>query len=106
MTDAGFYAASWRDRSRRMFVFKSAQIAFIPIIIGAAFLSARSSLVLLAIPLWLVVYLASAVWLNRFKCPRCGKLYYWRLERKGYLERQRKWRDCRHCGLHQDAEPA
>jgi hypothetical protein len=106
MTDVGLYAAAWHDRSRRMLLLKLAQIAFIPIIIACAFLSTRRpNIALFVVPVWFVAYLIAGVWLNRFRCPRCGQLYYWRLERKGYMERQRKWRDCRHCGLHQDAEP-
>ena len=43
----------------------------------------------------------AAVWVNRFRCPRCGKPYYWRL----HQTRLKNWRDCRHCGLAQGAIP-
>lgn len=49
--------------------------------------------------------MAAGVWLNRFRCPRCGKLYYWRWELKGYTVREKRWSDCRYCGLHQDELP-
>jgi hypothetical protein len=111
--EAARYAAAWRDRRRRMVVFKTIQILFFPMIVGAAFISLeypsayQKSMpqALLAFPAWFVVYIAAGLWLNQFRCPRCGKLYYWRLEWKGSLERQRKWRDCHHCGLPQDAVP-
>ena len=105
------YRAAWRDRRRRMRVFKTIQIAFFPIIAGLAdaallfpsrALPRQALLVLLA---WLIAYLAAGVWLNRFRCPRCGNLYYWRWQLKGALERQARWRDCHYCGLSQDAEP-
>jgi hypothetical protein len=106
MTDLGLYAAAWRDRRRRMIIFKCVQIAFFPAVLLAAILPRRYASSFLAVfVVWFLLYLATGVWLNRFRCPRCGKLYYWRLERKGYMDRQRQWRDCRYCGLHQDAEP-
>jgi hypothetical protein len=38
---------------------------------------------------WILGYVIAGIWLNRFRCPRCGKLYYWRLEWKGALEGRR-----------------
>jgi predicted RNA-binding Zn-ribbon protein involved in translation (DUF1610 family) len=92
MIAAESYAAARRDQRRRMLVFKTIQIAFFPIILSAAFLSLSRSL--------------PRQWLNRFRCPRCGNLYYWRLQWQGYMDRQKKWRDCRHCGLAQDRNRA
>jgi hypothetical protein len=91
-------------------VFKTIQFAGIPILLGAVYGSStyggRSRLLpLLAIPAWFVAYMVAGIWLNRFVCPCCGKLYYWRWKLKGALERQKNWRDCHHCGLHQDALP-
>lgn len=106
------YAEAWQDRRRRMVIFKATQIAGIAVIIGAAYLASVHSRKLnllhplLAVPAWFIAYFAAGVWLNRFRCPRCGKFYYWRLEWEGSMERQKKWRDCRHCGLPQDATPA
>jgi hypothetical protein len=34
-----------------------------------------------------------------------GRVYYWKWGLKGSIERARKWRNCRHCGLTQDAQP-
>jgi hypothetical protein len=95
-----------------MRVFKTTQIAGLPIMFGAVYLASIDPNVshlprpLLALPVWFIAYIAVGIWLNRFRCPRCGKLYYWRVELKGYIERQTKWRDCRHCGLPQDTGPA
>jgi hypothetical protein len=78
--DAARYAAAWQDRGRRMVVFKTTQISFVPILFRIAYLSSThpgASKLLLAIPVWFVGYMAAGVWLNRFRCPRCGKLYYW-----------------------------
>jgi YD repeat-containing protein len=107
--DAARYAAAWQDRRRRMLVFKTLQFAFFVIVIGFAYLSSIHSRVqinpLLALLAWYAVYTVAGVWLNRFRCPRCGKLYYWRLQWKGSLERQKNWRNCHYCGLAQDAGP-
>jgi hypothetical protein len=107
--DAARYAAAWQDRSRRMLVFKAAQFAFFVMVIGFAYLSSIHSRVeinpLLPLSAWYAVYTVAGVWLNRFRCPRCDKLYYWRLQWKGSLERQKNWRDCHYCGLAQDAGP-
>jgi len=109
MTDSPLYAIAWRDAARRMIAFRSVQLVFFPIILAFAFLATKSasaadSAAKFVIPGWLALYGATGVWLNRFRCPRCGKLFYWRLERRGYLERAKKWRSCRHCGLEQGAD--
>ncbi len=113
MNDAAHYAAAWRDRKRRMLVFKATQFAGLPIILGAVYLSSSYPGLphllpkqgLLVIPAWSLAYIAAGIWLNRFPCPRCGQLFYWRLEIKGYLQRQKNWRNCRHCGLQEDTLP-
>src|ERR1700693_5691390 len=103
------YAAAWQDRRRRMIVFKTIQISSIPVWIGIFYLSSThpsaSSHLLLGMPIWFVAYMVTGVWLNRFRCPRCGKFYFWIWQWKGATERQKKWRDCHHCGLTQDAKP-
>lgn len=108
------YAAAWKDRRLRMAVFRTVQLSGLPVIFVAAYLFNiyRSKVYLVVTPAWFLGFVAVGVWLNRFRCPRCGKLYYWRLERKPFAERlkahaeeQKRWRDCRHCGLQQDAEP-
>ena len=104
MTDEFRYAAAWRDHSRRMAVFRTIQLLLFPMILGAAFISSKypcayqisMSQALVAMSTWFLAYMAAGIWLNRFRCPRCGKRYYWRVEWKGAAERQKKWRDCRH----------
>ena len=111
--DADRYAAAWQDRRRRMLVFRTAIYAFYVVIIGGMNLSstptkaatAVSRHYMLLFPVWFVTYVAAGVWLNRFRCPRCGNLYYWRLQWKGSLERRKNWRNCHYCGLAQDAGP-
>ena len=106
-----YYAKAWRDRRRRMVVFKTVQISFFPMILLLWYLSSirpESDRVrrVLAVPTWFIAYVAAGVWLNRFRCPRCGKLYYWRVQLKGYMQRQTRSRDCRYCGLQQDQCPS
>jgi YD repeat-containing protein len=106
--DVARYAAAWQDRRRRMLVFRTVQFSFV-VVIGFAYLSwiHFNTLIgpLFILLTWHVIYIASAVWLNSFRCPRCGEFYYWRLQWKDSLERQNNWRSCRHCGLAQDAGP-
>jgi hypothetical protein len=120
--DVQRYAAAWRDRRRRMFVFRLAPI----LLLGGPIISFRFTEGLLPPPsdrtaargiwivavflLWLGAYAAVGVWLNRFRCPRCGGWYYWKWtwppSWKDHQEQARRWQDCRHCGLHQDEVPA
>ena len=103
------YAEAWRDRRRRMVVFKTVQISFFPMILVLWYLFSihpEWRRLILTFPAWYITYMAAGVWLNRFRCPRCGKLYYWRTQFKGSMQRQRKWRDCRYCGLQQDQYPS
>ena len=100
-----YYATAWRDRRRRMAVFKTVQISFFPLVFVLWFLSSiypQWGKLIVLFPVWLVAYMIAGIWLNRFKCPRCGKLYYWRVQLKGSFERGMRWRDCHHCGLRQD----
>jgi len=102
------YAEAWRDRRRRMVVFKTVQISLLPMIPVLWYLSSMyptRQLPILAVPAWFIAYMAAGLWLNRFRCPRCGKLYYWRAQLKGSIQRQTRWRDCRYCGLQQDQLP-
>jgi hypothetical protein len=105
-----YYAKAWRDRRRRMIVFKTVQISLFPMMLLLWLLSSRrpdrNDGVILALPAWFAAYMAAGVWLNRFRCPRCGKLYYWRLQLKGSMQRQARWRDCHYCGLRQDQCPS
>ncbi|WP_157572797.1 hypothetical protein [Nevskia soli] len=107
MIDKKLYAEAWRSRRRRFACFKTIQIAGLLVILAGAYFASRlkSSLFLLPLPIWFLGYLAVGIWLNRFRCPRCGQLYYWNLRRQGYMERLNKWRECHHCGLQQDGLP-
>jgi hypothetical protein len=96
-----------------MLIFRVVQLLLLPLFLIVAVIQSRVlwplhmtiAEALTCLLTWFIAYYAAGIWLNRFRCPRCGRLYYWRLERKGYMDRQRKWRDCRHCGLTQDAVP-
>jgi hypothetical protein len=107
---AARYAAAWQDRRVRFFVFKTVQFSLFGLML-ILFLVTRknpylsSRMVLSILSVWFIAYMAAGLWLNRFRCPRCGKLYYWRWELKGSTERQKQWRDCHYCGLHQDQIP-
>jgi predicted Zn-dependent protease len=104
------YAAAWRDRRRRFLVVKAVQLSFFALLFALWVVTRRHPYVaprpvLFGFAVWFISYMVAGVWLNRFRCPRCGKLYYWRWELKGYTERQKRWSDCHYCGLHQDEMP-
>jgi hypothetical protein len=113
-TEVSCYSAGWRDRKRRMVVFKIVHFLFFPVVLGAEFISSKNPYARLgsiqpvfpAFLSWFLEYILAGIWLNRFRCPRRGQLYFWRLEGKGSLERQKKWRNCHHRGLQQDAVPS
>jgi hypothetical protein len=90
------YGKVWRDRRRRVFDFRSDPIVFFSLILVLAFLQYRH-IQIPGFPIrigWIGVYGAAGIWLNRFGCPRCGRLYYWKI---GILSRTGTWR-CHHCG--------
>ena len=108
---AELYVAAWRDRRRRFFVFNTVQFSFFALmfilfIVAQKHPYVSSRVVLLVFGSWFISYIAAGVWLNRFRCPRCRKLYYWRWDVKGSVERQKRWRDCHYCGLQQDQNPS
>jgi len=68
MTELGLYAAAWHDRKRRFFAFRTVQVAGIPVVIAAAYLSSKwSRSALIAVPVWFFGYLLVGIWLNRFR---------------------------------------
>jgi predicted RNA-binding Zn-ribbon protein involved in translation (DUF1610 family) len=104
------YAAAWKDRKRRFLIYVVALNSFwILILLGAlsqgdSRFDLPSRTVFLAFASWFVGQMAAGVWLNRFRCPRCGNLFYWKWNWK--IEKTKEWRRCRHCGLSQDSAPA
>lgn len=122
MTDvAQRYAAAWRDRRLRMFVFKLAMpVMILGMLLSSRLLAgslpppsdrtARLIWVLALFSFWMSIYAGVGIWLNRFRCPRCGGRYYWKWtwppSWKDHQEQAQRWQDCRHCGLHQDEVPA
>jgi hypothetical protein len=52
------YAAAWKDRKRRLVVFRTVQIMGIPVIIGAAYECSKwGRSALIAVPVWFFVAL-------------------------------------------------
>lgn len=104
------YAAAWRDRKRRFITYIIALNSFWLLVIFGFLSQANSRFdlpgrtLILAFAAWFVGQMAAGVWLNRFRCPRCGNLFYWKWNWK--REKTRGWRRCRHCGLDQDSAPA
>jgi hypothetical protein len=83
-----------------LLVFAVVSNAMVPVAFGIAYFHLHPNPLLLVSAL-LIAFVIAAVWVNRFRCPRCGKLYYW----KWPQTKLKNWRDCRHCGLTQDAVP-
>lgn len=106
--EAARYKAAWRDRRRRILVFRTVAYGYIAAIAGFGFLSSVDSNIetnpVFIFAFFFVSYMVAGIWLNRFRCPRCGELYYWGWRVKGTLGRG-NWRSCRHCGLPQDTGP-
>ena len=109
-SEAERYAAAWRDRKRRFVIYVVALNSFWILVLfgflsqidGRFNVSGRT--VLVAFTVWFVGQIAAGVWLNRFRCPGCGNLFYWKWSWK--IEKTRGWRRCRHCGLSQDSTSA
>ena len=83
-SEAERYAAAWRDRKRRFVIYVVALNSFW-ILILFGFLSqidgrfnASGRPVFVAFTVWFVGQIAAGVWLNRFRCPGCGNLFYWK----------------------------
>jgi predicted Zn-dependent protease len=100
------YGAAWKDRRFRMAVFTAMQLVFFLILFVFAFLSAiRLDPGINPFPLfllWFLIYLHTAIWLNRFRCPRCGQFYY----RKPLRQGPQNSHACRHCGVLEDSGPS
>lgn len=109
-TEVEQYAAARKDRKRRFVTYVVALNSFW-VLVGLGIFSQADSrfdvsgrTVSVGVGAWFVGQIAAGVWLNRFRCPRCGKLFYWKWDWK--IEGRREWRCCRHCGLSHDSAPA
>ena len=104
------YAAAWRDHKRRFLTYIIALNSFWLLVLLGFLAQADSRFdlpgrtLLSTFVAWFVGQIAAGVWLNRFRCPRCGNLFYWKWSWK--MERTKDWRRCRHCDLRQDSLPA
>lgn len=107
---AEYYARAWRDCRRRRFALQTVQLSCVPMLVLACYWASIHRQVAGAwlAAGWFLAFFSAGVWLKRFRCPRCGKLFYWRLQFKGYMQRESKskWRCCRYCGLTQDQYPS
>jgi predicted RNA-binding Zn-ribbon protein involved in translation (DUF1610 family) len=110
LSEAERYATAWRDRKRRFVVYVvESNFLWIVVLVGLLdqaiprFDRYVPGRFILLIPAWFVGNIVAGIWLNRFRCPRCGNLFYWKWTWK--MERAKKWRECRHCGLKQDSGP-
>lgn len=105
------YAAAWNDRKRRFLIYVVAINSFWLLVLGGILAQANPRFdlpgrtVILAFVLWFVAQVAAGVWLNRFRCPRCGDFFYWK-KWSWKIEKTKNKRQCRHCGLIQDSAPA
>jgi hypothetical protein len=103
------YAAAWKDRRRRFLVYVLVLNSFWILVLFGILSQVNphfdlpGKTVVLAFAAWFLGQLAAGVWLNRFYCPRCGNLFYWKWSWK--IEMTREWRRCRNCGLMQDSPP-
>ncbi len=111
ISDAARYAAAWKDRRLRFFVYVTELYSLVIFIAVPLLCQAVPRLYryvpdgyIWVFPAWFVGNMVVGVWLNRFRCPRCGNFFYWNWTWK--VERAKNWRACRHCGLLQDSEPA
>jgi hypothetical protein len=99
------YAAAWKDRKRRFLTYVVVlNSIWVLVLLGfASRFDLSGKTVVLAFATWFVGQVAAGVWLNRFRCPRCGKFFYWKWSWK--IEKKKAWRRCRHCDLNQDSAP-
>ena len=104
------YAVAWKDRKRRFQTYVVVINSFWLFVLAGMLsqvnprFNTSGRTVILAFVVWFIGQLAAGVWLNRFRCPRCGNFFYWNWSWK--IEKAKNWRACRHCGLIQDSSPA
>lgn len=105
-SEAERYAAAWRERRRRMYVYIAELHSFWILMVlplPLAYFGVHITFWYLAVyPIWFVGNIAAGVYVNRFRCPRCRGFFYWSWK----LRRRASRRSCRQCGLAQGEMPA
>jgi hypothetical protein len=98
--------SQWKDYRRRLISFFVAWFGgFLFVWVASVTLSAAGFVIILPFVAWFVAFCLTALWLQRFPCPRCGKpflhpVFYGR-ERHKFLD----MRQCIHCGLRSFGDP-
>jgi hypothetical protein len=92
------YGRQWQEYRKRRNLLAFAFIGYIPVVgsfgYGATRVLHTEMPFYVLASCWLAFFAVSAVWFQLFKCPRCGKRYFFRSLYRNPLSSR-----CLHCGL-------
>lgn len=100
MTEDQRYAAAWQSLRARRWTLGILILACLPVVLGARILPEGPVQVSVA-GIWMALFAASIVWMAAFRCPRCGRFFWWTWTRRNPFAMK-----CLHCGTPVGSPPA
>ncbi len=86
------YAAAWRSLRTRRWVLGVLVLGCLPVVIGAIRLSPEGPIQMYVASAWMAAFVASMIWMAGFRCPSCGRFFWWTWTRRNPFAQR-----CLHC---------
>lgn len=101
MHDEQRYAEAWRSLRTRRWVLGLLVIACLPVVVGAVRLLPEGPMQASVASAWMALFASSAIWLASFRCPKCGRFFWWTWTRRNPFAMK-----CLHCGTPVGSTPS
>jgi hypothetical protein len=94
------YAAAWRSLRTRRWTLGMLVLACLPVV-GAVRLFPEGPIQVSVAGTWMALLAWSMLWMAAFRCPRCGRFFWWTWTRRNPFTPK-----CLHCGTPVGAGPS
>jgi hypothetical protein len=101
MNDDQRYAAAWRSLRTRRWTLGLLVVACLPVVVGALRLFPEGPIQASIAGAWMASFAVSMIWLAAFRCPRCGRFFWWTWTRRNPFAQR-----CLHCGTASGSAPS
>lgn len=86
------YAAAWRSLRTRRWTLGILALFCLPVVMGAVHLLPQGPLQASVAGMWMALFAASMIWMASFRCPKCGRFFWWTWTRRNPFTMK-----CLHC---------
>lgn len=93
LNDDQRYATAWRSLRTRRWVLGILVLAGLPVVMVSLRLLPEGPGQVAIAGSWMALFTASMIWMAAFRCPRCGRFFWWTWTRRNPFAQK-----CLHCG--------